>query len=542
MNKKQLRVLFIVLLIGLSFIAIGIYGKCIAIKKSVHEEKMRIVCEALDNMKATIDHIKSLYEDADFSSYPENQIDAVEWINLHIDSYEEHYIMYKDMVGDIPRESTLPRVSITPMPIVPTLTPTVTPTSTPTPTPTLTPIPTLTSTPTPSPTPTVIPVGVVQIYGNEISDDEETVVEAIIDNEVIGSAEFKVRGNTSTKLSKKCYNIKFDEKISLYDMGKGKKWCLLATAYEKSLLRTPIAFEYAKAIGLPYVPDFRFVELWLNGSYRGLYLLTEPVQDGKGRVDLDLKNGDFLIESNTLRTEDNVNYITTAEGFRFEINEPEILTNSDIQFIKDRLDEIEAAIVTRDYQIYSEYIDVESFVNFYIFTELTKDIDLGRASTRFFQKDGKLYAGPPWDMDLTMGNVSSSHYEDVYKRYSNVNSSGNSYEGLWTRNILWYKWLCEDSYFMELVVKRWNELLPTTMSLVYDGDDSLSLINQYLTNYSEYLEKNYASKDKGGAGWKVNKKTLSIEYDGPASTYVGNVGLLEDWLINRIDWLNNEFN
>lgn len=535
MNKKQLMVLSVMVSVGLLLIAVGLYGRYKAIEDDVHEEKVEIVCNALDAVKSCYDIVRSYHDNGDYEYAAQEEL--VMHINLVVDGYEERYRMYEDLVGDIPRNATLPRVSITPLPTsTPTPTPTCTPTSTPTPT--CTPTPTPTCTPTPTPVPTLPPVGKVEIWVDDVDEFDYRVATISVDDIVRESVNIKWRGNSSTWLNKKSYNVKFKEKVSLYDMGKGKKWALLATAYEKSLLRTPIGFWYGSAIGLPFVSEYRVVELWLNDEYRGVYILMEPIQEGKGRIELDTRSGDFIIECNTLRTEDDKSYVETNNGLRFEINEPGTLSNEDVQFIEDRLNQIEAAISSKDYETYCKYIDVESFVNYYIFEEVTKNVDFGRASTRFVHKDGKLYAGPPWDMDLTMGNVSVDHEENAYRKYNNAGSSNLSYEGFWVADSSWYKWLCKDEYFMSLVKERWEELLPITMNLVYCIGDESSRISFFLEAYGEYFEKNYLPKSEGGAGWRVGKQSLAIDYDYPADTYMGNVELLEDWLVNRIGWLN----
>lgn len=538
MNKKRLGTLLAVFMAGLLLCAAIIYCRYKTIEDDIQANKVEIVCNALDAVKSCYDVVRRYHDNGEYEFAAQEEL--VMHINLVVDGYEERYRMYEDLVGDIPRDATLPRVSITPAPTcTPTSTPIPTPTDTPTPTPTCTPTPTLT--PTPSPLPTLPPIGRIDITAGDVSKDEYSESSVIIDG-VEYETQIKWRGNSSTWLSKKSYNIKFSEKMSLYGMGEGKKWSLLATAYEKSLLRTPVGFWYADKIGLPFVSDRHIVEVWLNGVYKGVYVLIEPIQEGKGRIDIDLDKGDFIIECNTLRTEDDVHYVKTDKGVRFEINEPEDISSVDKQLLQLKLNEIETAIYSKDHEIYSRYIDVESFVNYYIFEEVTKNVDFGRASTRFVYKDGKLYAGPPWDLDLTMGNVSVKHSEDAYYRYSNKGSKGESYEGLWATAFSWYKALCEDEYFMSLVKERWEELLPITMNLVNAVDGVPSAIDLFLNEYQSSFEKNYLPVGEGGAGWKVGKQSLAIDYDYPADTYIGNVNILREWLTNRIDWLNNEFN
>lgn len=355
----------------------------------------------------------------------------------------------------------------------------------------------------------------------------------------------KHRGNLSQKYAeKKSYNIKFEEKVSLLGMEKGKKWSLLADPFDKSLLRPILAFEYAQSIGIDVASQTRLCRVWLNGVYQGVYTALEPVDDGKRGIDINLENGDFLFERNfnANRAEEGITYFTTAYGVRFELNAPEIPTDAQLAQIKEKINFLEAEIQTKDFARYSKVINVESFVNFYIFQELVKDVDFGHFSTRYYVKDGILYAGPPWDLDLSMGNLTKNHYEDTYKEYHNLSGygdgSGDSTHGFWANKKDFYRWLCQDEQFMKLVAKRWAEMKPMTDNLVLANELGLSRIDWYLKNAGEILESNYT---KEGAGWPLSYKLVSLEYDEPAKDYIGNVEILRNWLIGRITWLDTAF-
>lgn len=139
--------------------------------------------------------------------------------------------------------------------------------------------------------------------------------------------EIKLRGNSTKESEKKSYNIKFQEAVPFMGMDSGKKWALVATPFDKSLLRSVIGFDYASAIGLNYVPETRLCKVWLNDRYMGVYTVTEPVEAGSGRVEIDPDNGDFLLERNLERTEADKVYMVSSAGLRFEFNEPEEPTN-----------------------------------------------------------------------------------------------------------------------------------------------------------------------------------------------------------------------
>ena len=349
----------------------------------------------------------------------------------------------------------------------------------------------------------------------------------------------RIRGYSSTWVSKKAYNIKFAQKVSLFDMDAGKKWCLISNAYDKTLLRNAIAMEYARKLNLSFVSSARFCKVYLNGVYLGVYLAMEPVSEGKDRVDIDLSAGDFLIERSRLREEEDVTYLTTNGGFRFEMNEPETPEPAALAAVLEKLNAVENAIRTLDHKVYEEYIDVASFVDFYILHELFKDIDFAQYSTRYYMKDDVLYAGPPWDFDLSMGNVSQKSAEWKYWNYNNqdesTDQSGDSTRGYWAQKDF-YMWLWSDEWFRQQVVGRWAELRGVTENLYGENDLGISRLDAYISAYQPEMERNYAE-----AGWPLSKPAGNLDDRYPEKTWVGNVEKLRDWLTRRSAWLDSQW-
>lgn len=337
-------------------------------------------------------------------------------------------------------------------------------------------------------------------------------------------AEIKLRGNSTKESEKKSYNIKFQEAVPFIGMDPGKKWALVATPFDKSLLRTVIGFDYAAAIGLSYVPETRLCKVWLNDRYMGVYTVTEPVEAGSGRVEIDPDNGDFLLERNLERTEADKVYMVSSAGLRFEFNEPEEPAEQQQEQCYAMLQQAEQAIASGEHTEYEQYIDVDSFVNFYIFNEVIKDVDFGEYSTRYYFKDGILYAGPPWDLDLTQGNVSDKKEEFKYTSYGE--------QQLWADNKDYYYWLCQDPWFSMKVKQRWQALHDITANLTAEG----GLLDDYLAAHKDVLAGNFTE-----AGWSVDQPEHVTEYQYPASDYMGNVELLRTWLEARIEYLDAQF-
>ena len=102
-----------------------------------------------------------------------------------------------------------------------------------------------------------------------------------------GGVEVKGRGNSTWKMEKKPYNIKLDEKVNLFGMGKSKKWSLIANHTDLSLIRNAYVYAAAKAAGLDFVPQYVPCDVYINNEYMGNYILTSRVEVDKTRVNID---------------------------------------------------------------------------------------------------------------------------------------------------------------------------------------------------------------------------------------------------------------
>lgn len=154
------------------------------------------------------------------------------------------------------------------------------------------------------------------------------------------SIKIKIRGNTTSLLDKKPYNIKLSSATSLLGMSSGKKYCLIANRLDKSLLRNKLVYDFSSQLNLEYSVESRFVDVWVNGTYQGNYLLTTPIEVGVNR--LNLSNSDYLLEVEVDRNEADVTYINLPiSGMRFAINSPEKPSEKDITEINTILSNAE---------------------------------------------------------------------------------------------------------------------------------------------------------------------------------------------------------
>lgn len=339
-------------------------------------------------------------------------------------------------------------------------------------------------------------------------------------------ATIKVRGNTTALGAKRPYNIKLSSKQNVLGMGKGKKWCLLANMYDKSLMRNRLAFDFARVLGMQYIPDCRMVDVWVDGQYRGNYMLCEPVEAKENRVEIDPENGDYLLEREASRYEEGATYIVTNRyQLRFVMGEPEELTAEQKTDLMNKLDQVETAIATKNLDTIKQYIDVQSFVDMYIVEEFFKNVDADYSSVRFYFKDGILYAGPVWDYDLSSGNCSKTDYYN----YNNLGGSGKSSEGFYADNSIWYRYLFQCEAFKTLVKQRYVEVQPQIVNLYADnslGKNQMDCI----------LEECAASFTANWKVWNVASKDSSAERI-PDKTFEENVQYLRTWLAERNSWM-----
>ena len=360
-------------------------------------------------------------------------------------------------------------------------------------------------------------------------------VEAEGDEDVEGTGRIKLRGNSTLEADKLSYAFKFNDNVDLLGMGKGKKWVLLANAYDPTLMRNYIALETARKLRLNYTSGCRFADLWINDIYEGNYLVTEPIQDGSDRVDIHPAAGDFLVEyERSRKDEEETSYIVTDAGYRYLIHDPKNPGESQAEYVLGVMNHVEEVISdvqksnNGDNAIskLSEVIDIDSFVDYCVFAEFMKSVDMGFSSEYFYYKDGLLYAGPVWDYDLSAGNVNSSYYT----HYSNLATTGDSAEGFWIdEQGKLLKELMDCSGFEQMVWDRYrSEEVQKILTGIYEEG---GLIDETVKAYAESFDNNYSD-----GVWEEGKQYFA--YAGtPLSTFEENVDYLKQWYERRNDWL-----
>ena len=344
------------------------------------------------------------------------------------------------------------------------------------------------------------------------------------------NATIKVRGNSTSSGAKQPFNIKFDKKQNVFGFGKCKKWYLIANMYDKTQIRNKLAYDLADAIGMAYVQQSEFVELYVNGVYRGMYMLCESIGAGDTRVDIDVEGNEFLFEFEPWAQYSNPEWFTTPRyGIILGLNDPESPTESQRDYMSEFFTAMEDAIHSQKYGDIAKYVDLQSFVDAFIVQEFFKQVDYGTSSTRFYLKDGMLYEGPVWDFDLSAGNCSSSYYTG----YNNVGGSGLSWQGRHCYAI-WNSRLFRVPQIMDMVKARYLELQPYIINIYQDNELGKNQMDILLEKYRKDIDRNYTL-------WYTDTVYSVLEKELVDGTYDAEIEYLRDWFENRNEWMLEDF-
>jgi len=225
-------------------------------------------------------------------------------------------------------------------------------------------------------------------------------------NDYTGTARIRGRGNSSWLwYDKKSYRIKLDEKYPLLGLGRNSDWVLLANYRDPTDLMNVFGFEVADWLGLPFTNHTRFVEVTLNGDFIGLYQLTEQVEQGSNRVDVDDMDGLLIC----LDADDGPYYSpNSGDNFWSSVFEmpvcvkyPKDLSTGQLMVIRDDFSKLEQAINRYDYDAVAALLDIPSFINYLILEEFVYNVEIDAPRSVFMHKDkgGKYVVGPVWDFD-----------------------------------------------------------------------------------------------------------------------------------------------
>lgn len=322
---------------------------------------------------------------------------------------------------------------------------------------------------------------------------------------VEGTMEIKGRGNSTwTLCEKKAYQIEFREETSLMGMGEAKKWVLMANASDDSMLRTKLIYDMAENLDMAFVPGMEFVDLWIDGEYRGLFLVGEKVELGSSRLNLTSNYGALFEHDDLFYTEEDYWFRSDTMGRYFVLKE---IVEENGQIITSAMDSFKGSVEELINYLYatpsrqitledlSARIDVDSFAKYYLVNEYVLNNDSIVTSFYWYQ-DGPedvLHLGPIWDYDTSMGN------------------DGRAYSTFSVREHILFRYLLAIPAFYERTLELWEEYEPYFAALPENA-------RQLKAEVDASAEMNYKRWDVLGKPNPKGGQDFSPTYEEAVST------------------------
>ncbi|MEG2928936.1 MAG: CotH kinase family protein [Oscillospiraceae bacterium] len=282
----------------------------------------------------------------------------------------------------------------------------------------------------------------------------------------------KHRGNSSYyNFDKKQYRVETykemgtdnKDNVPFLGMKSDSEWVLNAPFLDRTLMRNRIMYDAARQT-MKWAPDTRYCELFLNGKYQGVYLAVEPVRVSKNRIKLQTATSvtgqtAYLAKRDREGTEiteiSNFGTYMGLTGQKVSIAFPSLskLTPEQSLYIQNDISRFERALYSEDYKDekngYKAYIDVDSFVTYYVLNEFFMNKDAGSLSTYMYKDLGGKLHMCVWDFNNAFDNYAWSE---------------TSAEGFYINTNSWYVPLCKDEAFIDLVVEKYHLLRKTVLS------------------------------------------------------------------------------
>lgn len=333
------------------------------------------------------------------------------------------------------------------------------------------------------------------------------------------SVQMKGRGNSTWGYPKKPYAIKLDKKAEVLGMPKHKRWVLLANYIDYSDLRTEASMYLGRQTTLEYTPRTSYVEIVLNGTYQGLYQMTEQLKIDENRVAV----GDdgFLLEVDARAGQDPEDIYFKDSG----ISNPIVIKDPDVEsggveyeYIKTYIASVTSALkeISTDANTtgFLDLIDLNSFIDWYLVNEITRNNDACFWSSCYMhlKRGDKLRMGPLWDFDLAIGNT-------------DYNDSRNPI-GFWLKKtIYWYQLLFQSPQFVAQLKEHFNKL--------YEDRNNLY---EYIRLQRTLISEPYYNNEL-----RWNRFNIGSSIDMINANHEERVEKMIDWLETRFNWIKNEF-
>lgn len=370
------------------------------------------------------------------------------------------------------------------------------------------------------------------------------------------TAQIRGRGNSSWGLAKKPYRLKLKDDYRFMGMpAKDNAWVLLANYADKTLIRNALAFEIGKACQMYYSPDYRYLDVVLNGKYIGNYMATDQVERNKKRVDLDKLTfddvdtptitGGYLLEIDGFASgeKDTIKiwnpygkpypiWFSGSGGYGTPVTvkypDDDDLNLQQMDYIRTHFSAFETAVQNfvvgqTDTSRLTKYLDFTAFARWYIAFELTANPDgIWSIYVKKNRNDDKFYFGPLWDNDISFGNCNRIYSVANDGRNESIMvkcfSNGN------TKNMI--SKILSIPEVKKVIYMEWDKIRPGLEARMLHVIDSLS------TTLDASQERNFSK-----SVWPVLNTIVYNELTARGS-YEAEVSFLRSYMDDRYDFVD----
>ena len=417
-------------------------------------------------------------------------------------------------------------------------------------------------------TSTHLPILIIETNGQEIPDDPKIMSDfRIIDNgsgflnhpddppAYEGFIGIELRGSSSQSFPKKSYGFETwdaagnDIDTTLLGLPAESDWILNASYTDKTLMRNTMAYHLWQQMGY-YGTRFRYVELMLNGRYKGVYIFSEKIKRDKNRVDIaklnpgdnsgDKLTGGYIVKIDKQTGSGGDGWVSNFPPpvhpngqviyFQYEYPKSEDISEPQKAYIQDYIHTFESTLEGPNFahpeEGWRKYAVEQTFFDYFIVNEYSKNVDGYRLST-FLHKErdsrgGKIRMGPVWDYDLAWHNADYCE---------GGNSAGWAYQfpcpDDWWQIPFWWQRLLEDPVYVDHLNCRWQYLRENQLS-----EPS---IHTFIDSIAGLLEE---PQQRNFEAWPI----LGI-YVWPnpwpyPATYAEEITSLKSWISARLSWLD----
>ena len=343
------------------------------------------------------------------------------------------------------------------------------------------------------------------------------------------------------------------QKVSILGMPKDNNWALLAPYADKSMIRDLLAMEIARP-WMEYAPQGRHCELFLDGTYYGVYILSEVVSKGKNRLNLtkpgnqgDALTGGYLMEVDNIDKDTYVSKYHPIDSngnpfkdclIHFQYKEPDFedLSPQQRQYIERQIDLMEAALASADYRDpvngYRRYIDVMSFIDYQLVMEVSHNVDAYRLSGKFYKRRDSIdtrFKMVVWDTNTAFGNYRAREgwRTDTWMYQSNdvLRQEGEDY-----LIPFWWQRLNSDPAYTAALKQRWDEYRNANLRTDRLMATVDSLANVITAQGAE--QRDNQAWPRWGV-WVWNNYYVGNDYED-------EIAFLKSWLLDRLNWMDRQ--